>query len=156
MKKITKIAALAAVAALVLTFAACGVKGEDNGAADTIGKKYVAAFKSSKETDPAKLANELAGLKIFDSEMALTDVKEGYLDGFNAAIAGFTKGTKFAPYIGSIPFIGYVFETDDVKLLLDQLNATADTRWNICTEADEVVSASRDGLVFFLMCSNEE
>ena len=155
MRKVKIITVVAVAAVLVLGIAACGLRSVDD-EDDTIGERYVSAFRSSEETDPAKMAEDLVDLKIFNIAMDRVDVNEGYLDGFDTEITGFSKGTRFAPYISSIPFVGYVFETDDAQALLDQLNAAADTRWNICTEADEVVSASRDRLVFFLMCINEE
>ena len=58
--------------------------------------------------------------------------------------------------IGSIPFVGYVFQTDDADALMAKLNATADPRWNICTEAAETVCIKQGNYVFFTMCPDEE
>ena len=61
----------------------------------------------------------------------------------------------FGPMIGSIPFIGYVFELKDetdVNQFISTLKSNADLRWNICTEADEMVVCSVDKKVFFVMC----
>ena len=57
--------------------------------------------------------------------------------------------------IGSIPFVGYVFETDDTDKLLSTLKENANPAWNICVEADETVYSVKDGLVLFLMCPND-
>jgi hypothetical protein len=59
------------------------------------------------------------------------------------------------PMIGTIPFVGYVFEldsADSVPSFIETLEANANPAWNICTEADETVIDSVDNLVFFVMC----
>ena len=61
----------------------------------------------------------------------------------------------FGPMIGTIPFIGYVFELKDetdVNQFISTLKSNANLRWNICTEADEMVVCSVDKKVFFVMC----
>ena len=60
----------------------------------------------------------------------------------------------FAPMIGTIPFIGYVFTLSDASQassLIATLKANADLRWNICTSADEMVAGSSGNKVFFVM-----
>lgn len=87
------------------------------------------------------------------SEMDLVseNCSEGFLPGFSADIKGFSSGIKLQPMIGSIPFVAYVFETDDAPALLETLNANADPRWNICTEAKAPVSEVSGNYVFFVM-----
>lgn len=123
-------------------------------ALDTLGKKYVAVFDKSKETTADAVVSEL--LSQVETEISLdkVDVVEGYLAGFDNEISGFSKGVMFTPMIGSIPFVGYVFETDDTDKLLSTLKENANPAWNICVEADETVYSVRDGLVLFLMCPN--
>ena len=61
----------------------------------------------------------------------------------------------FAPMIGTIPFVGYVFTLDesaDVDAFMQVLRDNADPRWNICTEAEETVIENADNMVFFAMC----
>ena len=53
--------------------------------------------------------------------------------------------------IGTIPFVGYVFETDDTELLMSELEANALLNWNICTTADEMLVKAHDNYVFFVM-----
>ena len=36
------------------------------------------------------------------------------------------------------------------------LKENANLKWNVCTEADEMVSAVQGNYVFFIMCSNEK
>lgn len=79
------------------------------------------------------------------------EVTEGYLTGFNEEITGFTKGHMFAPMVGTIPFVGYVFETEDVDSLVASLNAKATLNWNICTEADELKIVTNGNLVLCVM-----
>ena len=119
---------------------------------DTLGKKYVAVFDKSKETTADAVVSEL--LNQVETEMSLdkVEVPAGYLAGFDNEISGFSYSVMFTPMIGSIPFVGYVFETDDTDKLLSTLKENANPAWNICVEADETVYSVRDGLVLFLMC----
>lgn len=123
--------------------------------ADTIGSAYLNAFKSTDKTTAADVAAELITVDAAGTELVTMDVNPGYLNGFDDEIKGFSKATMFSPMIGPIPFIGYVFETDEPDALLASLDASANLRWLVCTEADEKVSDISGNLVFFLMCSNE-
>ena len=78
--------------------------------------------------------------------------------GFNEEIHGFSKGAMFGPMIGTIPFIGYIFEVDantDVAEFVNTLKTNANLRWNICTEADEMAVEAVGNLVFFVMAPAE-
>ena len=83
-------------------------------------------------------------------------IEPGMQMGFdNAEITGFSEGALFAPMIGTIPFIGYVFILEDgadVDAFKETLKSNANPRWNICTEAEETVVESVDNKVFFVMC----
>jgi len=83
-------------------------------------------------------------------------VEEGYLSGFdNTEIKGFKSAVMFAPMIGSIPFIGYIFELEneaDVSSFISTLKKNANLRWNICVEAEEIITGSAGNKVFFVMC----
>jgi hypothetical protein len=87
---------------------------------------------------------------------ATMEVEPGYLTGFNnAEITGFEEGTMFAPMIGSIPFVGYVFtlaDDADAESFQTLLLENADPNWNICTMADETISEVNGNKVFFVMC----
>lgn len=106
------------------------------------------------ESDPEAIATAMCD-SITDYGMGSMPVEEGFLNGFTDEIKGFSKGATFAPMIGSIPFVGYIFETDDPDALITTLNDKADMRWNICTEADEMVCVKDGNLVLFIMCPNE-
>ena len=87
------------------------------------------------------------------SPMAM-EIEPGFLNGFTEEITGFESGALFAPMIGTIPFIGYVFQVADgadVDAFVASLEAAADLRWNICTSADEMVCTAVGNTVFFVM-----
>lgn len=95
----------------------------------------------------ALIANEAVTAVSMDT----MEVTEGYLNGFEGDVVGFNDGVMFSPVIGTIPFVGYIFETDDPEALLESLNNQAKLNWNICTEADEAASAIEGNYVFFVM-----
>lgn len=98
------------------------------------------------------LANALMSNSIIPFATATMPVEPGFLTGFTDEIKGFSQGTMFGPSIGSIPFVGYVFQVDDdVDAFMQQLKDKSDMRWNICTQADETVVQSHGNMVFFLM-----
>ena len=123
---------------------------------DTMGQKYVAAFNESTSTDVLEVANELVEKGISEASLVVTEMEPGWFPGFDEDITGFTKAASFAPMIGTIPFAGYVFEVENPEEFLNTISAVANPRWNICTEADETVTAIRGNLVLFLMCRNSE
>ena len=83
-------------------------------------------------------------------------IEEGFLSGFdNTEIKGFSKGIMFGPMMGTIPFVGYVFELADgadVDAFVSTLKTNANPRWNICTEAEQTIVEKSGNKVFFLMC----
>jgi len=158
---------MAVVSLGITTIAGCGSTAgtnesteEVNGApevdASTIGGSYVVAFNASAADDVNAIADELLANVSTDLDLVKMDVVPGYLNGFTEEISGFDQGVMFSPMIGSIPFVGYVFKTADPATLEAALKNSADLRWNVCTEADEMVSAIKGDYVFFMMCSNEE
>lgn len=85
-------------------------------------------------------------------EGAYMQVEEGWLNGFTEEITGFTEAYMFGPAIGSIPFIGYVFVVDDgAEAFAKNLENLADLRWNICTQADEMLCHVEGTKVCFVM-----
>ena len=79
-------------------------------------------------------------------------VEEGYLMEFTEDVKGFKNGYAIVPIVGSIPYVSYIFEADDAEAFADNLKATANPRWNICTEANEPVIKVKDNYVFLTMC----
>lgn len=125
--------------------------------AKTLGTKLLADFKAKASAmDAQALAEALLANPEIKFGGGAMPVEEGYLSGFdNAEIKGFKTGVMFAPMIGSIPFVGYIFElanASDVPSFIANLEKNANKRWNICVEADEMVTGSSGNKVFFVMC----
>lgn len=124
---------------------------------ETVANTLMSDFKSiAKSQNAESIANQLIANKIIPFMPAVMPVEEGLLNGFgDAEITGFKEGAMFGPMIGTIPFIGYVFELKDetdVNQFISTLKSNANLRWNICTEADEMAVCSVDKKVFFVMC----
>ena len=129
-------------------------------APETLGEALLYDFEDRVEENAEATAQELAE-GIITNELILFQggampVEEGYMMGFGEAeITGFEEAVMFAPMIGTIPFVGYVFDMPDAEsaeALVKVLTENADPRWNICTEADEMVSGTVEDKVFFVMC----
>ena len=166
-----KVIALILAVMMTLSLAAC--KGDDKNAssaptssavvtANTVGEKLCADFKAKLSANPnmsdAELAQALISNEIIPFNGEAVPVDPGFLPGFKADITGFKTGTTFAPYIGTIPFVGYVFTLEDgadVNAFMQTLKDNADLRWNICTEAEEMVVDNVGNKVFFVMCVKE-
>lgn len=104
------------------------------------------------ETDIQVIADEIIKSPVFDQiGMGTMEVSEGYLNGFTEEIKGFDKAVMFSPMIGTMPFVGYIFETSNPEELSKTLTDTADLRWNICTEADEILVNSIDNYLICVM-----
>ena len=120
----------------------------------TVATALLEQFKAEVATgnDVAKLADSLSKNTVFGEVVMTTmDVEEGFLAGFSEDIKGFKKGTMFAPMINTIPFVGYVFETDTADDLVKTLEEKHQLNWNICTTADEMKVYSEGNYVFFVM-----
>lgn len=168
----------------LLSFSACGNSQEDKIDQPVVSENVSEGAKvetadgdavSNENAEDLKMGENL--VKIFNDEMsngssvedtieklmensgfdcASMECEEGYLNGFTEEIKGFKKATMFGPYIGSIPFVAYIFETDDPKALEEKLLNLSDPRWNVCTEAEETVVSIYDNYVFFAMCPGED
>ena len=131
---------------------------EDAVAGDTVAQTLAAEFKAlaATEADAQAIADKLAASAAVSAiGPATMPVEEGFLTGFdNAEIKGFEAGVMFAPMIGTIPFVGYVFslaDGADVDTFVKTLEDNANLRWNICTMADEMVAVAEGNFVFFVM-----
>ena len=155
MKRILK---LMICACLMVSFmGACSKGGKDDA---TVGTTLAEVFKENNEGKTAlEVAEALATDKSLPfSGMAMT-VEEGFLAGFdNYEVKGFKEAAMFAPMMGTIPFVGYVFTLDeatDVESFKTSLKDNANLRWNICTEAEEITIENEGNLVFFLMAPKQ-
>lgn len=134
-------------------------QGSEGLTGETIGNILLQDFVDQVNENPGLTAQEMAdhllSNPIVQFEGATMAVEEGLLTGFNnAEITGFEEGVMFAPMIGSIPFVGYVFtlpEGGDADAFIRLLTDNADPRWNICTQAEETITGQAENMVFFVM-----
>ena len=148
-----KLFALLLAVMMVLSLVACGE--EERPTYGAVGEPLVVSFEENSD----KSAQEIADLLLSNPNLGFMGmtmaVEEGLLNGFgNAEIKGFKEGVMFGPAIGTIPFIGYVFTLDegtDVDAFMQTLKDNADLRWNICTEADELIVESEGDKVVVIM-----
>ncbi len=144
---------------MAFSLVACGGAKEET-APTTVGGILAADFKTKVEANADMSAQELADALVTNEIIpfagAAMPVEQGMLMGFgNAEVTGFSEGVMFAPMIGTIPFIGYVFTLEDgtdAEGFVTTLKDNADLRWNICTEAEEMVTETVGNKVFFVMC----
>lgn len=147
-----KLVSIIIVCIFVCTFLA-GCQSQSEGE-KTIGEKLAASFldEAKKDAGAENITNVLASSELLtELNMVSVEVEEGYLNGFDGEVKGFSKGYVFSPMIGSIPFVGYVFETDDADALIAGLEAQGKLDWNVCTIADEMVVEKSGKYVFFVM-----
>ncbi len=122
----------------------------------TVGNQLLSIFKANANGSTEAIANAIIEKGNIPFSAVTMDVEEGLLNGFdNAEIKGFKSGTAFMPMMGSIAFVGYIFELSDgvsASDFISTLKSNANLRWNICVEAEEMVTGSVGNKVFFVMC----
>ena len=122
----------------------------------TVGETLLAAFKADSTGTAQEVADRLINNPIIQFMGGATPIEEGLLSGFdNTEIKGFKEGAMFAPMMSSIAFVGYIFELNDgadVEAFKTTLKDSANLRWNICVEAEELIVENEGNKVFFLMC----
>lgn len=117
-------------------------------------KAFKSMVSSNSNRSVTDIAQELVTNDVITFAGLAMEVSEGYLNGFDGEITGFSEGAVFAPMIGSIPFIGYVFRLDDgadTGAFVSELKSKANLRWNVCVEADEMICEAKGNYVFFVM-----
>lgn len=128
----------------------------DASADGTVGSALLADFKANPNGTAQEIADRLLQNEVCQFMGGSMPVEEGPLTGFdNAEIKGFKEGVMFSPMVGTIPFVGYIFQLEDgadVEAFKTTLKDSANLRWNICTEAEELIVESEGNTVFFLMC----
>lgn len=125
------------------------------------GEMLWESFEALMTENPASTAIDTAFALSMDESIEFmsgsAEVVPGFLSGFSSEIHDFKSGAMFGPMMGSIAFIGYVFELEDgadVEAFMTTLTDNSDPRWNICVEADQTVVGAYNNMVFFLMCPN--
>ncbi|MBQ2756000.1 MAG: hypothetical protein IJF27_04955 [Oscillospiraceae bacterium] len=163
-----KFIAILLVLAIALSFAACANTGDSSSADNsvtieepdgTLGTELLIDFKQRVVANPEISAQELAEAILTNEAILFASgampMEPGYLSGFDAEITGFEECVMFAPMIGTIPFVGYIFtlaDGADVAAFETTLSDNANPRWNICTEAEQTIISSIGNTVFFVMC----
>lgn len=122
----------------------------------TVGQTLKGVFQANASGSALDAANRVISHESIPFSGMAMAVEPGLLMGFgNTEITGFSEGAMFGPTMGTIPFVGYVFTLDgsvDGSTFCQTLQNAADLRWNVCTEADELVVTQSGSKVFFLMC----
>ena len=111
-------------------------------------------MKGKKEMDPGKLARQLLNHPAMKFQGSVTEITKGPLTGFSGEIDGFTKGAVFAPDESSVPFIGYVFLTEDnahAEELKRELGKKANPGWNMRAKTSRKVIKTVGKMVLFVM-----
>ena len=173
-----KLFSILIAATLLLSLCACGssapaateppvhetptpsVAPSETPAGESMGQALLKDFTDRVNAEPELGAEELAKALLENPVIEFAGdalpVEPGLITGFgNTEITGFAQGAMFAPMIGTIPFVGYVFVLDegaDAEAFVQTLKDNADPRWNICTEADETIAEHVGNTVFFVMC----
>lgn len=134
---------------------------DEPAATGTVGEALLATFKANSTGSAQEIADALIQSSVIPQDLALGTMPMNatdnpYLSGFGEIeITEYEECVWFGPWIGTIPFIGYIFtlaEGADVEAFKTTLKDNADLRWNICTAAEELVVESEGNTVFFLMC----
>ena len=128
----------------------------------TVGTFLRKAFKDqlaeNADLTAQKVVDNLLASEYIAFEGASMPVEPGVLMGFdNAEITGFSEGVMFSPMIGTLPFVGYVFVLEDgtdVESFIKTLEENANLRWNICTEAEEIVTGYVEGFDEWIMADD--
>lgn len=132
-----------------------GIVEDENSPAKLIQAHFESLMAKDKEYTTEKLAEKLINnTEVIPFAGASAPVEPGFLNGFREEITGFKSAASFGPVIGSIPFIGYIFELEDgadTEAFMAELESKSNLRWNVCTEAEERLCSHVDNYVFFIM-----
>lgn len=130
---------------------------EEGTLGETLWNAFLAAKAENAEITAEELANALVtnpAIQFMGGAMPLEEGQE-FFSGFDEyVITGYESGALYMPMIGSIPFIGYIFELAegaDVAAFVKALSDNCNPSWNICVTADQVTIGALDTTVFFLM-----
>jgi hypothetical protein len=129
---------------------------------NTLGATQWAAFQQAITVNQNATAEELAATlaestaELFFGTASPIEKDAEYFAGFdNYRITGYKAVAVYMPMIGSIPFVGYVFELEDgvnPATFLKNLTDNSNPKWNVCVEAEQTVAGAIGNRAFFLMC----
>ena len=166
----TKLLAWAATLLLLSTLCACSGKGEDGVIRPTLKEGTMGAslwntFVTAAQDDPTMEADAMASKLLEDPTVTFSggvspvESEAEYFAGFGEyKITGYERAVMFAPMIGSIPFVGYVFDLEegtDPQTFIASLTDNADPGWNVCVRAEQTVAGAVGRRVLFVMCPEQ-
>lgn len=130
---------------------------EDNTMGSHLWDAFIEMLEANPDATPENIANAIIGDEsVFPYSGDSMAVTPGLLNGFdNAEITGFEEGVVFMPIISVIPFVGYVFTLPadaDAEAFLTTLENHCNLRWNISTQAEQIVAGAYGNMVLFVMC----
>ena len=136
--------------------------------AGTVGAMHWELFNLVVAENPDMTAEEIANavlfaeyegqpLNPFMGGVVPVDSSFEFYNGFGEefVMGEYKSGAMFGPMMGSIAYIGYIFELEegaDVEAFVKNLTDNCNPRWQICVTADQTVAGSVGNKVFFLMC----
>lgn len=155
-KKTILLIAIIILCGIVIT--GCNKTNEENTVvkqeANTVGTKLAKLFDETveKTTDLEEIANTINESDIIVPMTMVMEVnKDDYVEGFNTEITDFKKAYSVKTMISSIPFVVYIFEVENPEDFEQTLKDNYNLRWNICVEAEEMVTSKKDNIIFFVM-----
>lgn len=125
---------------------------------ETLWNTFQAALIENPDISMEALANILVTDPVIQFTGMASPVESGaeYFTGFGEyRITGYDSAAVYAPMMGSMAFVGYVFdvtEGTDISDFIKALTDHCDPRWNICVEAEQTVAGAVGDKVFFVMC----
>lgn len=106
--------------------------------------RFETYMSEESDTEALSIAEHICAIENFPLELSANSVEAGWLAGLEE-FTSFADGAQFAPMIGSIPFVGYVFMLDaDVNAdeVVETIKGQANLAWNVCTEADVLLTST--------------
>lgn len=123
---------------------------EEKTVASVLTDQFKEEIKKDKNLE--NVAKALAENEILKIELDVATIgKNDYISGFKSEIKEFKNAVVLRPFIGTIPFIAYIFEVENPESFAENLKTNADLRWNVCTEAEDLEVTNVDNYVFIVM-----
>lgn len=179
-----KVLILILAVAMTIALVACGTKNADGTTTTTTTTKPTEQTTTTKPaeqttekpaeqttTKPAEtekpadvslenIAHAVIATEGIEFSPMVSEIEVGaeWMPGFTSTITGFTECWQFAPMIGVMPFVGYVFRVadgTDIEAFKAQLKEKANLSWNICTLANTTICENQGNIVMFAMINIE-
>ena len=131
---------------------------EENSTGAKLWAEFQQEITKNPDATPKEIADVLVGVMASQFKGEATAIEKGteYLAGFdNYQVTGYREGAMYGPTIGSIAFVGYVFELEDgtdSATFVKNLTENCNPRWNICVSAEQTACGAIGNRVFFVMC----